>query len=331
MVGHMHSMREIQELVELLNQENVKDMAANVLAGLSIENYQLFLKEDVENLMFLLKKQVCSDIIKILINLSSKEKYAQIMSTAEFVHDLVLLIVIPSTRDADLLCILLNNLSKFDFVLDILQETSQMVGQTGILDNLLQVFTKDKSFNSNANFDYLGGVLANLSAKKQGSDYLLGKSRVDGEERLVKIIDFIRHSRIIRKLGALSVLKNVLFNTDIHSKILLNLDYNILPKLMLPLAGPEDLTEEEMDGLPDELLFLEPDKKREENAQVRLILVEILLILCSTRECRAILRERKVYTIVQKCHLVEKDEEVIDTIDRLVQFLMRDESDNLVV
>ena len=323
--------REIQELIELLDHENVKGMAANALAGLSIENYQLFLKTDVENLMGALKKQVNSAIIKTLINLSSKEKYAQMMSTNEFVKEIVFLIVIPSTRDADLLCILLNNLSKFDFVLDILQETSQGKGQTGILDNLLQVFTKDKSFNSNANFDYLGGVLANLSARKHGSDYLIGKSRVDGEERLVKIIDFIGHSRNIRKIGALSVLKNVLINTDIHSKILLNLDYNILPKLMLPLAGPEDLTEEEMDGLPDELLFLEPDKKREENAQVRLILVEILLILCSTRECRTVLRERRVYTIVQRCHLVEKDEEVIDAIDRLVQFLMRDEIDNLVV
>jgi hypothetical protein len=315
--------REIQELIDLLDQEKVKEIAANVLAGLSIDNYQLFLQTDVEKLMVVFKQQVNSDIIKTLINLSSKETYAQIMSNREFIQDIVLLILIPSTRDADLLCILLNNLSKFDFVLDILQENSDKK-ETGMLDNLLQVFTKDKSFNSRANFDYLGGLFANLSAQKN-SDYFLGKSRVDGEERLVKIIDFIGHSRLIRKMGALSVLKNILFNTDVHSKILLNSDCNILPKLMLPLAGPEDLTEEEMDGLPDELMFLEPDKKREENGQIRLILVEILLLLCSTRECRVILREKKVYTIVQKCHLVETNEEVIDAIDRLVQFLMRDE------
>ena len=45
---------------------------------------------------------------------------------------------------------------------------------------------------------------------------------------------------------------------------------------MLPLAGPEEFSEEENDKLPIELQYLGDEKIREEDADIRKILLEAL-------------------------------------------------------
>ena len=323
--------QEIFDLVDLVRDPNkqVSQLAANALAGLSLQNQNYFLLKDgfaVKALMQVIQQEISADVLKTLINLSAHENFALIMADVDFLNFIILLIILPTTVYADLCCMLLNNLSKFEFINSILLKTDEQE-MTGNLDNLLEVFARGegKKFNQNADFNYLSGVFANISSTEIGSKFFLGDSRIDSEKRLLKIIAFIGHTNSIRKIGVLSVLKNCCFNSEIHCWILTEQEINILPLLLLPLAGPEDLTEEESNGLPDELLFLEPDKKRESNPQIRLLLVEILLLLCSTRESREILRDKKVYSIVQKLHLVENDDQVVDAIDRLVQFLVRDE------
>jgi len=51
---------------------------------------------------------------------------------------------------------------------------------------------------------------------------------------------------------------------------------DLLPRLLLPLAGPEELSEDEMDKLPVDLQYLQPDKQREPDADIRRMLVEAL-------------------------------------------------------
>ena len=64
--------------------------------------------------------------------------------------------------------------------------------------------------------------------------------------------------------------------TDAH-EWLLGEDVDILPHLLLPLAGPEEFDEEDMDKLPPDLQYLEETKKREEDADIRQMLLEALL------------------------------------------------------
>jgi hypothetical protein len=45
---------------------------------------------------------------------------------------------------------------------------------------------------------------------------------------------------------------------------------------LLPLAGPEEFSEEENDKLPIELQYLGDEKTREEDADIRKILLEAL-------------------------------------------------------
>ena len=48
---------------------------------------------------------------------------------------------------------------------------------------------------------------------------------------------------------------------------------------MLPLAGPEEFDADEMDKLPDDLQYLPPDKTREEDADIRSMLLETIMMV----------------------------------------------------
>ena len=55
---------------------------------------------------------------------------------------------------------------------------------------------------------------------------------------------------------------------------------DILPYLLLPLAGPEELSEEEMEGLPEDLQYLGDDKVREDDPDIRKMLIESVMQVC---------------------------------------------------
>ena len=69
---------------------------------------------------------------------------------------------------------------------------------------------------------------------------------------------------------------------DYH-KWLLSDEVDILPRLLLPLAGPEEFDEEDTAKLPDDLQYLGDDKTREPEPEIRKMLVEsihkVLIIL----------------------------------------------------
>lgn len=141
---------------------------------------------------------------------------------------------------------LLNNLTKSSQIINILLPKNQATTQTRTkhLDNLLEVFVRgvDKEFNPNANFHFLSGVFANVSATPSGAEFLLGKSTVDSSRRLSRLVVFIEHENLVRRGGVISVLKNVCFNKEHHQNLLE--DLGLLPFILLPLAGPEEYDEE---------------------------------------------------------------------------------------
>ena len=63
--------------------------------------------------------------------------------------------------------------------------------------------------------------------------------------------------------------------TDCH-QWLLGEDVDILPSLLLPLAGPEEFSEEETDKLPEDLQYLPTDKAREGDPDIRKMLLQAL-------------------------------------------------------
>lgn len=57
---------------------------------------------------------------------------------------------------------------------------------------------------------------------------------------------------------------------------MLSTTVDLLPKLLLPLAGPEEFDEEDNDKLPIDLQYLSEDKTREEDPDIRRMLIEAL-------------------------------------------------------
>lgn len=79
--------------------------------------------------------------------------------------------------------------------------------------------------------------------------------------------------------------------------------------------------------MPEECQLLPPDKQREPDDRIRLIHIEALLLIASTLTGRFELRKRNVYRVVQLLHKAEQEVEVKEAIERLVNFLQRDEGD----
>jgi len=61
-----------------------------------------------------------------------------------------------------------------------------------------------------------------------------------------------------------------------HHEWLLSDQVDLLPRLLLPLAGPEEFDDEEMEKLPADLQYLEPDKEREPDTDIRCLIVEAI-------------------------------------------------------
>ncbi|KAJ1560555.1 hypothetical protein HK405_006679 [Cladochytrium tenue] len=198
---------------------------------------------------------------------------------------------------------------------------------------------------------FLAGVLANVSALAAGARCLRSRSRVDGVVRLAKVLPFTQHPDAIRRGGAIATIKNCCFDVDGEDDdtpgrqgqrrrqreeeegdfdvgLLLSDELNLLPYLLLPLCSGDagdEFSDDDLDGMPPELQFLEPGHRREPDPRLRLILVEALLLLAHSRPGREHLRRRKAYPVVRGLHTAEPDADVRDRVERLVNLLARDE------
>jgi hypothetical protein len=205
------------------------------------------------------------------------------------------------------------------------------------LDQLFDCFVKGAAgtLNKHATFDYLAYILADMSKHKAGRDHFLSKRTYDDVVPVSKLTVFTEHESHIRRRGVASTLKNVTFEVEKHALLLADdaelangvPGVNILPYILLPLAGSEEYPDVESAKMLPDLQLLPPDKARESDAEILVTHLETLLLLTTTREGRDRLREVQVYPIVRETHARVEDEKVREACDRLVQILMRDEEE----
>jgi hypothetical protein len=82
-----------------------------------------------------------------------------------------------------------------------------------------------------------------------------------------------------------------------------------------------------MDGMDASLWYLQDDAYREDEAGLRLVLVETVLVLCATRRGREVLRARKVYPVMRNLHAGESCVRVREAVETVVDMLMRGEEE----
>ncbi|RPD64167.1 DUF383-domain-containing protein [Lentinus tigrinus ALCF2SS1-7] len=194
---------------------------------------------------------------------------------------------------------------------------------------------------------FLASVFANISTTPAGRSFFLTPRSADplGEDAdveypLSKLLAFTEHKDTIRRGGVASVIKNCAFQSSAHRALLAEENetvtvppssvaapgIDILPYVLLPLAGPEEFDLEDQDKLPSALQFLPPTKTREPDPVIRLTHVETLLLLCTTHWGRQYLRSHGVYEVVRALHENETVDKVSEHVERLVNLLKRDET-----
>ena len=226
---------------------------------------------------------------------------------------------------------LLANLSKHDkskTILTLERPTpKELTSSTLAIDQLLDLFVKgaDGTYNKEANYDYLSYLFADLARHVEGRRYFLTRQGYDDVVPLTKLTVFTEHKSSIRRKGVASTVKNVAFEISSHPAFLSPDEINILPYLLSPIMGNEDYSDEDTEGMLEDLQLLPPDKTREPDVSIVQTHIETLMLLTTTREGRDVMREVKVYPIVRETHLRVEDEGVREACERLVQVLMRDE------
>lgn len=194
-------------------------------------------------------------------------------------------------------------------------------GEAGLgLERLVRALCTP-GYNARAPLHYLGPVLSNLSQRPAARAFLLDPHRCV-VQRLLPLTQY--PDSTVRRGGVVGTLRNCCFEHR-HHEWLLGPEVDILPFLLLPLAGPEDFSEEEMERLPVDLQYLPPDKQREPDADIRKMLIEAIMLLTATAAGRRQVRDQGAYLILRELHSWEPASDVRGACEKLIQVLIGDE------
>ena len=132
----------------------------------------------------------------------------------------------------------------------------------------------------------------------------------------------------MKRGGIVGTIRNCCFETD-HHPWLIGQDVDIVPRLLLPLAGPtpEILDDEEIESLPVDLQYLDDEKTVEPDVDIRTMLLEGLTQLCATKEGRIAMRKMNVYFILREFHKLETDRACLFAAENLIDILIKTEEE----
>jgi hypothetical protein len=280
---------------------------------------------------------IAQNAITILINLSHDPEILDFLAKDDaFLEVLLKKTTDPKDPHANDLASLLANLAKSDSLERIFTMKRAAVKNvstsTVAIDQLMDCFVRgaENKLNPKADYDDLSYLFADLSKHKAGREYFLAKQEYDGVVPITKLTVFTEHKSHIRRKGVASTLKNVAFEISYHPMLLANDEStgaDFLPYVLLPLAGNEELSDEDMAKMLPDLQLLPPDKERESDKDIIITHLETLLLLTTTRDGREVMRNSGVYPIVRECHLHVEDENVREAAERVAQVLLRDEDE----
>lgn len=232
-----------------------------------------------------------------------------------------------NSKLTDMLLSVLSNLTRSEALVEsIVHQLLQI--DAAIYEKFVAAFCKVNYNQEHQTLNYLGPVFSNLSQSSTFRQLIAHQK----QSRLIqRLLPFINHdTSLIRRGGITGLLKNICFDSSLH-EWLLSADVDILPYILLPLAGPEEFDDETNEQLPLELQFLEADKKREPDVDIRTILLESLAQLCATRNGRNYLRNKGTYEILRELHKFEVsddgDMKSLRACENVVDIIIRTEDE----
>lgn len=284
-------------------------------AGFFLTNMSVF-----DALVKLASNAACqANVFKALVNLSNIPTFLRLMVKRGLVETCIAAICDPNFDEPDTPSMLLANL------------THDETGTAWLLEKmaerlpaLVDIYCRGKHFNSRGEFHHLASVFHNLTQHAAGRDALFGPGCLI--QRLLPFTRFAESEE--RRAGAMGVVRNCSFDVPRHDQML-GRPVDVLPDVLLPLAGPEEFTEEEMEGMPDDLQYLPPEKRRDPSRTVRKLALETLMQLCATRKHREALRRRGTAAVVKQLQSKEEDSDVQEHCVMVLQLLTSEEDPSL--
>ncbi|KAF2431225.1 DUF383-domain-containing protein [Tothia fuscella] len=336
---------ELRDLVAFLHHGNsqIRQIASENLVGFSTTQHAIFKTDQllpIKDLKVLVRDYapIAKSALTILVNLSDDPQIlAELAPDDELVESLLQRITDVKESNANEIAMLLSNLAKSDSTKRIINIT-RAIPKGGLstsknaMDQLMDCFVKGAggNHNKNADFDYLAYFFADIAKHPEGRKYFVSPQGHDNNIiPLTKLTVFTEHASDIRRRGVASTIKNVSFDIESHPRLISSDSINLLPYILLPLMGSEEYTDEDTEGMLDDLQLLPPDKEREKDLEILKTHLETLLLLTTTRNGRDVLRQIKLYPIIREAHLQIEDDDVREACDRIVQVLMRDEEDEM--
>ncbi|KAF4527157.1 hypothetical protein B566_EDAN007197 [Ephemera danica] len=228
----------------------------------------------------------------------------------------------PSSPVADPACMAVCNMTREPGHAE--QAWQQLQSEEGLVDRLVAALSGTKYNQRDAALHYLAPLISNLSQLTQVRRMLLDPERCV-MQRLLPFTQYTESS--IRRGGVISTLRNCCFDVE-HHEWLLSPTVDLLPALLLPLAGPDVFSEEETEKLPPDLQYLEENKQRESDPDLRRLILEAIARLCARRSTRVTIREQEAaYLILRELHKWEEDRAALLACENLVDLLIRTEEE----
>ncbi|XP_068690495.1 protein HGH1 homolog [Montipora foliosa] len=319
----------VQELLPFLSlnaRGDVKEKALDYILGLSGSvNGRKFLKENDEYLQRLLdltkdsNPRICADAFLVLVNLSAESLISEKLLEYNFSEPFLSYTLNPASEHAEKAAMILSNVTRTERgcreILNVAKRNEDCS-----LNKIVDVLCLE-SYNPHCKLDYLAMFISNLTQLQEFRDFILNKDLCV----LQRLLPFTTYNAsLIKRRGVVGALKNCCFETASH-EWLLSETVDILPYLLLPLAGPEEFPEDDMEKLPPDLQYLDDTKEREPDADMRKMLLDALLQLCTTKHGREVMREQNIYIILRELFSWEIDAEAKKACSHVIQVLIGDE------
>lgn len=326
----MESVNEILPFLALDSRLDLKVLALQHILGLTgtkdglelLKNVSSKLIDLLLDIMEKCKEEVlCKDASLSLINISANESKV-VLDCEGLVNRLWNMIEDKDCFVSDPACMILSNLTidKMNC-----QKVSDLLLSHTSMDRIIFVFCQEGYNSKGAKLHYLGPFLSNLSQLSEIRRRILDESGFV-VQRLLPFTEY-KESKV-RRGGIIGTLKNCCFEEDFH-EFLLGEHVSILPRLLLPLAGPtpDDLDPEDVEKLPLDLQYLDEDKKVEEDPDLRKMLLEAITQLCAKKAGRELIRSNCAYFILRQLHKNEGDKSVRLACENLVDILIKKEDE----
>ncbi|CAK8680097.1 unnamed protein product [Clavelina lepadiformis] len=317
--------KELVQFMQLSSRLEIKLTATkNVLALSGAPEGRKFILENknlLEAILTLTKDKiplVVKDCYLSLVNLSAEDYFAKsVLEKYNVVPEFLKIISDPNSEFSHQVCMIMSNLTRSNFgstkVVEIIFND-----KSSRLNQLLDAFYKTKYNKHGASLNHLASLFTNLTQIPKARSFFLDETK----NHIQRLLPYLQYQEsLTRRGGIASMLRNCCFEYESHGW-LLGEKVDILPHLLLPLAGPEEFSEADTDKLPLDLQYLPSDKTREPDEDIRKILIQSIILLCADESGREFVKSKNAYVIIRELHqweLKEQNSEVAEECEKLIQ------------